>query len=67
MKLGCQLIHHNELCPNSPESPKTNVAVPVPDDLLTEDEGTGDDDIPPTETTVMPDVKSRQETLSPTP
>ena len=51
---------------NSPESPRTNVAVPVPDDLLTEDEGTGDD-VPPTETTVTPDVKGRQETLSPTP
>ena len=25
--------------PNSPESPRTNVAVPIPDDLLTEDEG----------------------------
>ena len=28
--------------PNSPESPRTNVAVPVPNDLLTEDEETGD-------------------------
>ena len=53
--------------PNSPESPRTNVAVPAPDDLLTEDEETGDDDVPPAETTVMPDVKGRQETLSPTP
>ena len=53
--------------PNSPESPRTNVAVPVPDDLLTEDEETGDDDVPPTETTIKPDVKGRQETLSPTP
>ena len=53
--------------PNSPESPRTNVAVPVPDDLLTEDEGTGDDHVPPTETTDTPDVKGRQETLSPTP
>ena len=53
--------------PNSPESPRTNVAVPAPDDLITEDEGTGDDDVPPTETTVTPDVKGRQETLSPTP
>ena len=52
--------------PNSPESPRTNIAVPVPDNLLTEDEGTGDD-VPPTETTVTPDVKGRQETLSPTP
>ena len=53
--------------PNSPESPRTNIAVPVPDDLLTEDEEPGDDDVPPTETTVKPDVKGRQETLSPTP
>ena len=53
--------------PNSPESPRTNVVVPVPDDLLTEDEETGDDDVPPTETLVKPDVKGRQETLSPTP
>ena len=53
--------------PNSPESPRTNVAVPAPDNLLTEDEGTGDNDVPPTETTVTPDVKGRQETLSPTP
>ena len=53
--------------PNTPESPRTNVAVPVPDDLLTEDEGTGDQNVPPTETPVTPDIKGRQETLSPTP
>ena len=53
--------------PNSPESPRTNVAVPVPDHLFTEDEWTGDKDAPPTETTITPDVKGRQETLSPTP
>ena len=53
--------------PNSAESPRTNIAVPVPDDLLTEDGGTEDDDVPPTETTITPDVKGRQETLSPTP
>ena len=53
--------------PNSPESPRTNVAVPAPDNLLTEDEETGDDNVPPAETTVTPDVKGRQETLSPTP
>ena len=53
--------------PNSPESPPTNVAVPVPEDLFTEDEGTGDDDVPTTETRDTPDVKGRQETLSPTP
>ena len=53
--------------PNSPESPRTNVAVPVPDNLFTEDEATGDDDVPPTETTFSPEVKGRQDTLSPTP
>ena len=53
--------------PNSPESPRTNVAVPIPDNLFTEDELSGDEDAPPTETTVTPDVKGRQETLSPTP
>ena len=53
--------------PNSPESPRTNVAVPVPQDLFTEDEETGDDDVTPTETTVTPEVKGRQKTLSPTP
>ena len=53
--------------PNSPESPRTNIAVPDLDDLLTEDEETGDQNVPPTETPVTPDVKGRQETLSPTP
>ena len=33
--------------PNSPESPRTNVAVPLPDELLTEDEETGDQDVHP--------------------
>ena len=53
--------------PNSPESPRTNVAVPVSDDLLTEDEGTQDQAVPPTVTTTTPDLKGRQETLSPMP
>ena len=53
--------------PNSPESPRTNVAVPIPQDLFTDDEETEDDEVPPTETTVTPEVKGRQETLSPTP
>ena len=54
------------MLPNSPESPRTNVAVPVSDDL-TEDEGTGDKAVPPTVTTTTPDLKGRQETLSPMP
>ena len=53
--------------PNSPESPRTNVAVPVPDDLLTEDEETGDQAVPPTVTPTTLKLKGRQETLSPTP
>ena len=53
--------------PNSPESPRTNVAVSTPQDLFTEDEDTEDDDVPLTTTTVTPEVKGRQETLSPTP
>ena len=53
--------------PNSPESPRTNVAVPLPDDLLTEDEETGDQNVPPTDTPVTPDLKGKQQTLSPTP
>ena len=53
--------------PNSPESPRTNVAVLVPQDLLTEDEETEDDGVSPTETTVTHAVKGRQDTLSPTP
>ena len=51
----------------SPESPKTNVAVPIPDDLLTEDEETGDQAVPSTATPSSTDIKGRQETLSPTP
>ena len=53
--------------PNSPESPRTNVAVPVLDDLLTEDEETGDQAVSPTATSTTPNLKGRQETLSPTP
>ena len=53
--------------PNSPASPRTNVAVPVPDNLLTEDEETGDQVVPPTVTPTTSNLKGRQETLSPTP
>ena len=49
--------------PNSPASPRTNVAVPVPDDLLTEDEDTGDQAVPPTVTPTTPNLKGRQETF----
>ena len=43
--------------PNSPASPRTNVAVPVPDNLLTEDEETGDQAVPPTVTPTTPNLK----------
>ena len=47
--------------PNSPESPRTNVPVPIPDQLLTEDEDTGDQDVTPTVIPTTPDLKGRQE------
>ena len=53
--------------PNSPESPQTNVAIPVPDQLLTEDEDAGHKDVPPTAISATLDLTGRQETLSPTP
>ena len=53
--------------PIAPESPRTNVAVPIPDDLLTDDEETGNQAVPPTATRSSPDIKGRQETLSPMP
>ena len=53
--------------PNSPVTPRTNVAVPVPDNLLTEDEDTGDNAVQSTTPPPSPDLKGRQETLSPTP
>ena len=53
--------------PNSSASPRTNVAVPGPDDLLTEDDETGDQAVPPTVTPATLNLKGRQETLSPTP
>ena len=45
--------------PNSPESPRTNVAVPIHDGLLTEDEKTGDQVVLPTVITPTPDPKGR--------
>ena len=45
--------------PNSPESPRTNIAVPIPDDLLTEDEETGDQAAPHTVVSTTPDLKGR--------
>ena len=67
--LAIKLPHNlpQRALPNSPESQRTNVAVPIPQDLFTEDEETEDDHVPPIETTVTPEVKGRQETLSPTP
>ena len=45
--------------PNSPESPRTNVAVPVPDGLITDDEDTGDQVVPPTVVTLTSDPQVR--------
>ena len=45
--------------PNSPESPRTNVAVPILDGLLTEDEETGDQVVPPTVVTPTLNPKGR--------
>ena len=53
--------------PISPGSPRTNVAVPKPDDLLTDDEEADNQAVPPTTTPSSPDIKGRQETLSPKP
>ena len=53
--------------PNSPESPRTNVAVPIPHGLLTDDEERGDQVVPPTVLTPTSEPQGRQETLSPTP
>ena len=53
--------------PNSPVTLMTNVAVPVPNSLLTEDEDTGDNAVQSTTPPPSPDLKGRQETLSPTP
>ena len=53
--------------PNSPKSLKTNVAVPIPDGLITDDEDTGDQVVPPTVVTSTSDPQGRRETLSPTP
>ena len=53
--------------PNSPASPRTNVAALVPDDLLTDDEETGLKTVNATTSPNSPDLKGRKETLSPTP
>ena len=53
--------------PNSPKSPRTNVAVPIPDGLISDDEDTGDQVVPPTIVTPTSDPQGRQEALSPTP
>ena len=53
--------------PNSPVTPRTNIAVPVPDDLLTEDEDTGVKAVQSTTPPSSSDLKGKQETLSPTP
>ena len=53
--------------PNSPQSPRTNVAVPIPDRLLTDDEETGEQGVLPKVLTPTLKHQGRRETLSPTP
>ena len=45
--------------PNSAESPRTNIAVPIPESLLIKDEETGDQVVPPTVVTPTLDPKGR--------
>ena len=45
--------------PNSPESPRTSIAVPIPNGLITEDEETGDQVVPHTVVTLTADPKGR--------
>ena len=52
--------------PPVPESPRTNVAVPNDDSLITEDEDTGDQVVPPV-VGAQTTEQGRRETLSPTP
>ena len=53
--------------PNSPQSPRTNVAVPIPDGLLTNDEEVDQQQVLPKVLTPTPEHQGRRETLSPTP
>ena len=53
--------------PNSPQSPRTNVTAPIPDALLTDDEDTGEQQVPFKPITPTPEHQGRRETLSPTP
>ena len=52
--------------PTNPQSPTTNVAVPHNDSLITEDEDTGDQVVPPA-VGAQTAEQGRHETLSPTP
>ena len=59
LEIQLQINPLQRALPNSPESPRTNVAVPIPNGLLTEDEETGDQVVPPTVITPTPDSKGR--------
>ena len=52
--------------PNSPQSPRTNVAASIPDGILTDDEDTGEQQVPFKPITPTPEHQGRRETLSPT-
>ena len=49
-----------------PESPRANVAVPIQDGLITDDEDTGDQVVPPAVGAQAAEHEGRRETLSPT-
>ena len=53
--------------PNSPQSPRTNIAIPIPDRLLTDDEEVNKQQVPPKVLTPTLEHQGRRETLSPTP
>ena len=59
LEIRLPIIPPQRVPPNSPESPRTNVAVPIPNGLLTEDEETGDQAVPPTVVPTTPDPKDR--------
>ena len=52
--------------PNSPQGPRTNVITSIPDGLLTDDEDTGEQQVPFKPITSTPEHQGRRETLSPT-
>ena len=59
LEIGLPINPPQRVPPNSPQSPRTNVAVPIQDGLLTDDEETGDQVLPPTVTTPTSELQGR--------